>query len=209
MNYIIIYNKERLSMLRKWLTMLLIVTTAISSGANLIERGNALGRIFIPAHPELPVIFAVQELQKHLKAMTNVDILLAWRVANNSDSGFILTVRPESEWKGKESSQTFRITETTKPVPRVTISGNTSLAVLYGIYQYLSDQGIRWFEPGKSGTNIPRLASLKINERHVMYTPSFHYRCLDFSGWHDTIFDYSDPEKYQEKIHYEYDCEIA
>ena len=205
MNYIIIYNKERLSMLRKWLTMLLIVTTAISSGANLIERGNALGRIFIPAHPELPVIFAVQELQKHLKAMTNVDILLAWRVANNSDSGFILTVRPESEWKGKESSQTFRITETTKPVPRVTISGNTSLAVLYGIYQYLSDQGIRWFEPGKSGTNIPRLASLKINERHVMYTPSFHYRCLDFSGWHDTIFDYSDPEKYQEKIHYEYD----
>ena len=134
-------------MLRKWLTMLLIVTTAISSGANLIERGNALGRIFIPAHPELPVIFAVQELQKHLKAMTNVDILLAWRVANNSDSGFILTVRPESEWKGKESSQTFRITETTKPVPRVTISGNTSLAVLYGIYQYLSDQGIRWFEP--------------------------------------------------------------
>ena len=48
MNYIIIYNKERLSMLRKWLTMLLIVTTAISSGANLIERGNALGRIFIP-----------------------------------------------------------------------------------------------------------------------------------------------------------------
>ena len=55
-------------MLRKWLTMLLIVTTAISSGANLIERGNALGRIFIPAHPELPVIFAVQELQKHFES---------------------------------------------------------------------------------------------------------------------------------------------
>lgn len=137
--------------------------------------------------------------------MTGADVQLAWREPSNKDQGAELKVRPESEWQGRESPQAFTITETARPCPRVTITGNTSQAVLYGVYQYLADQGIRWFKPGETGTDIPRLAELKINERTFRGTPSFTYRCLDFSGWHDSIFDASDERRYREEIHYEYD----
>lgn len=137
--------------------------------------------------------------------MTGAKVQLAWRAPNNKDWGVELKVRPKSEWQGKESSQSFTITETVRPCLRVTIAGNSSLAVIYGVYQYLSDQGVRWFEPGAVGTNIPKLTELKINERTYHGTPSFSYRCLDFTGWHDFIFDNSDERKYREETHYEYD----
>lgn len=193
-------------MLRKWMMLLLLTgITNILPGADLIREGKAQGRIFIPEQPSRPVILAAQELQEHLKAMTNADMLLAWRVPNKGDSGIVLTVRPESEWKGKESAQAFHIEEVEKPHPTVTIAGNTGIAVLFGVYQYLNDQGIQWFQPGEIGTNIPKMAALKINARKVTGTPSFIYRCLDFSGWHDSVYDCSDPVEYREKIHYEYD----
>ncbi len=173
-------------------------------GTALIEDGKPLGRIYTPARIDRPVLLAVQELQEHLKAMTGAAVELAWRAPGRFDTGFVLEVRSESEWKGKESAQAFRIVETAKPA-RVTIRGNTALAVLYGVYQYLADQGVRWFEPGETGTNIPHLAKLEVKPRNVTSSPSFLYRCLDFSGWHDSVFDYSDREEYREKIHYEYD----
>lgn len=187
--------------------MLSVTLSIISgiSGQNLIENGQARGRIYIPCRIDRTVLLAVQELQTHLKAMTGVEMPLAWRDFTRSDAGIVLSVRSEDEWRGKESSQAFTIVETAGAQPRVKITGNSGLALLYGVYQYLNDQGIYWFEPGEVGVNIPGKSVLAVKEREFKGTPSFLYRCLDFTGWHSTIFDYSDREQYREKIHHEYD----
>ncbi|MBM4048271.1 MAG: DUF4838 domain-containing protein, partial [Planctomycetes bacterium] len=75
---------------------------------------------------------------------------------------------------------------------RITITGNTGLAVLYGVYQYLSDLGVRWLAPGDIGTNIPRFADVHIRAGKRSYSPSFDYRCLSLSSTPENHFGGTD-----------------
>jgi Domain of unknown function (DUF4838) len=191
------------------LTLMIVVQVLVAGEAEprayIVKDGKSLGRIYLPQNANRPLLFAAEELKLHLKKMTGANVQYAWRSPTGADSGFVLEVRPEEAWKGKESAQAFTITEIEKPRPLVRITGNTGLGVLYGVYQYLSDQGVRWFEPGEIGTNIPKLTVLEVKKRKKPSSPSFRYRCLDFSGWHSTHFDYSDKNHYREVTHHEYD----
>jgi hypothetical protein len=148
----------------------------------IVKDGLAQGSVYLPAACSKAMLFAVQELRDHLRKMTGADVELAWREAKPGDSGFILSVRPEGEWKGRESAQAFTITESDAPVPVVAITGNTSLAVLYGVYQYLGDLGVRWLTPGDIGANIPRLADIPIRSGSRHGAPSFASRSLALSS---------------------------
>lgn len=154
----------------------------------IIKDGMALGKIYTPPTCGKATQFAVRELQLHLKEMTGADVKLSWRndgkgrVGRKDTAGFMLRIRPESEWKGKESSQNFTIEQVAKPHPLVTITGNTDLAVLYGVYQYLGDLGVKWLAPGEIGTNIPRVDAIAVKPGKRVYSPSFKYRCLSLSS---------------------------
>ena len=77
--------------------------------------------------------------------------------------------------------------------------------MLFGVSGYLGGEGVRWFEPGDAGTNIPGKQTLDVKPRTRTGAPSFVARSMDFSGWHDTIFDFSDRRKYWDEVHHEYD----
>ena len=190
----------------KKLTFLLmfLVLLNISSAGELIKDGQAYGRIYTPMTLSRPVLMAVEELRMHIKAMTGVELPLAYRAPMWNDIGIILSLN-QKEWKGKESAQAFVIVEQDGKYPRVEITGNKGIAVLYGVYQYLEDLGIRWYEPGEIGTSIPKNPIIKVKNRRFASTPGFISRCIDFSGYHQSIFDYSDPVRYKETIHHEYD----
>ena len=173
----------------------------------IIKDGVAQGRLYLPAKCERVTQFAAQELQEYLNKITGTRLPLAWRnheLRHKKDIGIQLVVRDTSEWKGKESAQAFTIEETLEP-EMITITGNTDMAVLYGVYQYLQELGVRWFSPGEIGENVPKLKDIAINKRKKSYEPSFLSRGLDFSGVHKDIFDYSNEKIYRELIHYEYD----
>ena len=147
----------------------------------LVKDGKAQGHLFLPATAGRPLLLAVQELRDYMHKMTGAELPLAYRgpdTRHRRDIGIQLLVRTRSEWEGTESSQAFTITGTVNPTPEfpltgVTIAGNTEMAVLYGVYQYLQELGVRWFSPGELGENVPRAKDVAIREGHDACSPSF------------------------------------
>lgn len=184
-----------------------------TDAAWLIKDGKAQGHLFLPAKVGRPLLFAAEELREYVRKMTGAELPLAFRgpdTRHRKDVGVQLLVRDPSEWEGKASSQAFTIEESLKPnetVPLtgVTIAGNTEMAVLYGVYQYLHELGVRWFSPGEIGENVPKRKDIAITARSTSHSPSFLVRGLSFSGVHDSHFDRSDPVRYRDVTHHEYD----
>lgn len=156
--------------------------TAVTPAKYIIKNGIVQGKLYLPINIGKPMLFAAQELQEHLKKISGADLEIAWRGIGRNDSGFIFKTRPESEWKGKESAQSFTLEESASPNPIITITGNTDTAVLYGVYQYLNDLGVRWLTPGEIGTNIPKLSDIPIKPGKRTCSPSFSSRTLALSS---------------------------
>ena len=148
----------------------------------IVKDGEALGKVYLPANSGRAAIFAAKELKRHLDAMTGCDLKTAWRGITPRDSGFSFVVRPKSEWAGKENSQEFTIIQRIRPRIVVEISGNSDLAVLYGVYQYLENLGVRWLAPGDIGTNLPRMSNIPLDLGSKHYRPSFISRTLALSS---------------------------
>jgi hypothetical protein len=207
---------------KKLLPLILLVSTASFVSAEtkavppsevfLFKEGKTEGRLFLPKECGRPVLLAAEELQSYWRKITGTELPLAYRqveARHRKDVGIRLVVRPEEEWKGKESSQAFAIEVTNKPTATnpftgVTITGNTQTAVLYGVYQYLEDLGVRWFTPGEIGENVPALESIPLTAGRRSFTPSFVERGLDLSGVPKDHFDVSDPKAYREEAQDEY-----
>lgn len=184
-----------------------------ADGAWLVKDGEARGHLFLPSKMGRPLLFASEELREYVRKMTGAELPIAYReldVRNKKDTGIWLRVRDREAWEGKESSQAFTIEGTVKPSPDVpmtgvAIVGNTEMAVLFGVYQYLGELGVRWFAPGELGENVPKLAGIAVTAGRRSYQPSFLERGLSLSGVHDNHFDRSDPVRYRDGIHHDYD----
>ena len=188
-----------------FLTLIFGACFNVNAETVMIEAGKSNAGVFTGRRIGRPEQLAVEELTSHIKAMTGYELERFYRNAGElSNGGFVLSVRPEKEWLGRESAQAFTITEKEKPSPRVYITGNTGMAVLYGVYHYLEQQGVRWYKPGVNGMVIPRKNALSVKDGKTTFTPSFRYRCLDLSGLNNTIFDPDDPVR-AEQMHHEWD----
>ena len=166
---------------------------------------NQKGKINLRKKFKTPLLFAVKELREYFYKMTESELPVIWNGAVSVDGNhpsIQLVVRNDKEWEGKESAQSFVIQE--DPSKGVIITGNTELAVLYGVYQYLEELGVKWFSPGEIGENIPKLANIAIKKRKKTYTPSFLERGISLSGIHRNHFDYSDVDQYWNVYNYEY-----
>jgi hypothetical protein len=60
----------------------------------------------------------------------------------------------------------------------IAIVGQGMQGTLFAVYEFLRDQGCRWYVPGAEGEHIPRLPELTLAVRPRTYTPSFRRR-----GW--------------------------
>ncbi len=159
-----------------------LLSAVLSADAWLIKDSRSDGKIFLPLEYGKALQLASLELQNFLEQMSGARLPFAWGARGRSESGIVLEVRQEAEWKGKESPQAFTIETQERPYPLVTIRGNTSLAVLYGVYQYLENLGIRFLAPGESGTNIPGTDGIRVVKGKKKYTPSFEMRTFSLSS---------------------------
>jgi len=171
--------------------------------AYVIRDGVALGRIFSPKEAGRAARFAVKELKEHLGRITGATLEEAWREHFTWEGGIVLKVRDKEEWFGKETAQAFTIEQTVRP-PVVAITGNTNIAVLYGVYEYLHDLGVRWYSPGEIGTNIPRMANIEITPGRKRSEPEFLLRSLDLSGTLKSHFSLWESEELKDELLYEY-----
>lgn len=175
------------------LPVVLLSAGALSADAWLAKDSRSDGKIFLPAEYGRALHLASLELQSFLERVSGARLPIAWGPRGRGECGIVLEIRPETQWKGKESPQAFTIAMRERPLPLVTIRGNTALAVLYGVYQYLEELGIRFLAPGEIGTNIPRSGQIKVTAQNRKYTPSFEMRTFSLSSTADNHFSGNDP----------------
>jgi hypothetical protein len=176
---------------------------AAAPSGYLVKDGQPMARICLPAGAGKPVILAGDELRNYIKKMSGAELAVGTNHTPGTAGGsIVLEVRPGIFSPLDASDQSFTIAE--NGANEVRISGNSELAVLYGVYQFLHELGVRWFTPGEIGENVPLLTEIRIGKRAQDYRPSFRTRNMDFSGLWNYHFDDADKEKVT-RVHEEYD----
>ncbi|OQA78854.1 MAG: Glycosyl hydrolases family 2, sugar binding domain [Lentisphaerae bacterium ADurb.Bin242] len=164
------------------LAALPMASSAQAASSYLVRDSIPNGRIFLPREFQKPTLFAANELTLFIEKISGAKLETAWGAPAKNEGGIFLKLRPEKEWKGKEDPQAFTIEQTEQSSPRVIITGNTNLAVLYGAYVYLESLGVRFLAPGKYGTNLPRTPDIRVVPGKVQVTPAFPLRVCSLSS---------------------------
>ncbi len=79
--------------------------------------------------------------------------------------------------------QGYRILARAEPNPVVAIAGGDRVGTLYGAYEYLERQGVRWFAPGEVNEEVPHVDKFRIQALDVTDAPKFLTR--GFWCWED------------------------
>ena len=185
----------------------LVLTVPLHAGAwFVVKDGKPQARIYLPRAFGKATLLAANELSDYVEKMTGARVPVdrygsgERRYALRGESRIYLRLKidPAQPVSADGSEDVFTITEKRDAL---TIDGNSDTAILYGVYQYLSDLGVRWYMPGEIGENVPRRKEIKIGRSRKTYTPSFRKREIDYSGYDRWHFR---PQA-QERQHYEYD----
>lgn len=171
---------------------------------SLYQDGQPVATLYLPKEMNRISFLAVEELQNHLEAMTGARLPVSYLSDDHFAYGrprytqVVLQIRPEKEWKGKESPQGFQVIGDNKRPNRNTllIRGNSSIGLLYGVYDFLESQGVRFYTPDpEDGTIISRKETVNVPIGVRSVTPVFTRREMNLAGVADTHFDPSrDPK---------------
>lgn len=133
--------------------------------------------------------FAAEELQAYFKKMSGAEIPIARGGAVKGRKAILVGRHASSRplWENLDnpdrhiidvSPEVIRIVGGFKPP--VTNSRGTEFVfdwgVLYGVYQLLEDQGIRWFRPEPDGEHVPKAKDLRVTNGRKDYEPAFALR---------------------------------
>jgi len=169
---------------------ILVATAGMAAETFVIRDGKAVGKIVTPGNPSPEIKFAAEELAAHLKLMTGTQLEITTNAAAGSIRLAVAADAPkEPQRDGGE--QAFVIDQ---KGAGVLIEGQSDLAVLYGVYEYLSDLGVRWFAPGEIGTQVPARTSVFLNGQRKEVHPGFRTRTLWLNGNPDWHHDARTPE---------------
>lgn len=184
----------------------LLALGAVGDDVYLVKEGQAQARIYLPRITGKATLFAAHELSDHLEKISGarvpIDLYGSWSKRHAPKGEVSIFLAPKLDAAGEISADG---SEDAFSIKRhrgaLTIQGNSDTAVLYGVYQFLSELGVRWFTPGELGENVPRMASIPLGTGTRRYAPSFRRRELDYSGYTSWHFH----RDKQAEQHHEYD----
>lgn len=167
--------------------LLAVFVQTVLAETFVVENGAAKGRILIHADAPGEIKLAAKELAEHLKKMSGADLVIADDVGGALPAGAIrlaVVADGPKEPPRDGSDQAFVIDQTGNGV---LIEGQSAVATLYGVYEYLNDLGVRWFLPGELGTHVPQRQSITVSGEKKQVTPGFRLRSVWLNGdvgWH-------------------------
>lgn len=145
--------------------------------------------ICVPTSASPSEEYAAEELRTYLQKMSGIEFpILKGDPVEGRKS--ILLGRHESSkslWSGLDDPDQYIIEVSPESVrivggyrPPVRNSEGTEFVsdwgILYGVYQLLEDQGVRWFRPEPAGEHVPKRSSLSLNGGRKDYKPAFSLR---------------------------------
>lgn len=87
------------------------------------------------------------------------------------------TVRRNWRKNKKSGEQSFRLdTFSSKSRKGLVLSGESSVGILYGVYELLGRWGVRWYTPDADGVEAPVIDRINLFKVHEFVTPSFSFR---------------------------------
>lgn len=171
------------------LSALMLTHAASAQGKTwLVRDGHPEARIYLPRLCGGATRLAADELSNYIEKMTGARVptdtygeMTDLRINREGSVRIRLEPRVDAarEVSTDGSEDVFTITVTPNVV---TIAGNSETAILYGVYQLLEDQGVRWFLPGEIGEHVPRQPDLMLPRGQTTSKPSFRTREIGLSG---------------------------
>ena len=163
-----------------WLPLFASVEWPLSQGVLEIR---------VPEAPSPSESYAAEELQTYLRKMSGVEVPILKGAAADGKKAILLGRHESSKalWEGltdpdhyiiEASADLIRIVGGYKP-PVKNSEGTEFVfdwGILYGVYQLLEDQGIRWFRPEPEGEYVPKSQKLQVAEGRKDYQPAFGLR---------------------------------
>lgn len=150
-----------------------VAAQAWAEDFTLVAEGTPRAEIVLAEREATgPVLFAAQELQRYVKAMSGASLPIVANRTREDVSQIVVHV----ELHEGVSADHYQLQVSEK---QIAIVGATPRAVLYATYDLLERLGCGWCVPGDD--SIPKRSTLSIAAIKVDTAPAFHYRMmLDF-----------------------------
>ncbi len=146
----------------------------------IAENRVAKAAVVLEANPSLTMRFAAEELSGYLARITGGEFPVAQAEYSPEASGLIILGGPRTAGahgiilpggSDRIDSYNFQIQNS-----NLLLLGNNDRGLLFCVYSFLEHLGVRWFEPGPDGEDLPESPSLKVEPVNVSDVPAFEYR---------------------------------
>ena len=196
----------------KHIFSVLILSAALTAGAvDIVKNGKAAADIAIPEKPITVVKFAAEELQKHIKLMTGVQLAITSKdsprkYANRIHVGYgqPMTLDTRHAWRVKvEKNDIYlcgndeEIPERSKGRPEATARGwrTKGCGSLMAVYDFLDRElGVRWLYPGDNGIYFTPTKNITVKSCDREKKPRLrscsvgHFQYSYINKWHNKKF---------------------
>lgn len=164
------------------LLMFPFVFTSCQSKQIILNK-NMNVEILIPDRASETEQFAAEELQRYIKLMTGKHISIVKHLSNDVKMIFSVgktrfTEKYKDKFAKSPASAEYDgfVTDITDNL--IILYGGSDRGTLYSVYNFLENQGCRWFFPGKLGEVIPKKSNLELNPGIEVQIPDFVQRQL-------------------------------
>ncbi len=149
-----------------------------------------LDGVFLQTKEGKPAAFnvlklAAEELQYYLMELTDTPVaVVSSEEAQAGDGLRFRLVTPPTEPVPNPEPDPANLDDVSvrKEGDEILISGLTPRAVLYGVYEFLEAQGVRWLFADANGDFVPARKALDLSMLPISYRPSFSTRGLIWPG---------------------------
>ncbi len=131
------------------------------------------------AAPFSPIKVAADDLQHYLTRLLDVpvDVVAAEDAAGRTGLRFRLVTPPEEQVPSPEPDpKNLDDVSVVREGDEIRISGPTPRAVMFGAYEFLQSQGVRWLYPDPHGEVVPMRKALDLSVLPIAYRPPFSAR---------------------------------
>lgn len=156
--------------------------------AVLTKGGKTAWKIFLPARAGKVERFAAGELQKYVQRMSGAKIAIAGKKAEASGNRILIGLRKDlGKFAGlpaaREGFDGYSVLISPKTI---TIAGENSRGVLFGVYDILERLGCRWYHPTmdpKDPEVVPKNADLSLAAGKWSEAAQIEYRWYNGSAF--------------------------
>jgi hypothetical protein len=171
----------------------ILFAARLSAGqASYTLPASQSAQIVVPATPSPTERFAAEELRDYARRLTGMTLEIHQEGQNRPTVAYTFWVGKTTA--GQPLAQTFD-TRVTGPGPesfllkgtknQLLLVGGSDRGTLYSVYEFLEQQGCRWYFPGPLGEVVPGRGGLAVRLGEQRHSPDFVQREIGLSPMED------------------------